>query len=321
MRTTVFVLAFWAGLALAWDPLSYGYLSEVLPVTGTSSDFGLGYFGFSQYWETDTLGFDSLYDCREGFGVVRFVWAGRYGLTSSHTISLIIPAFLQLAGPGDTTGVGIADPWICLDGWMSRDPHFILRGAIRPTLKGTLDTGDYTESDRHVATELSATFLIPVSGTLSGPRLQVSGGLRHYFTAWDQVPGSPRDSADTSPATELRGEARLILPVNRELNFHAGLEMATRGETEVDSEEIAGSQVSHVDLRTGIELDNSQLKLKVDIYYRLSGENVNKEWGIIVSGIGFDMGNLFNLGTGGRTNSTDSRDSGSEDSDSGRRTR
>lgn len=310
MKTSLFVLVLFVAISLAWDPLSYSYLNEVLPVTGTSSDFSIGFFGFSQYWETDTLEFDSLYDYREGFGVVRFQWAGRYGLTSSHTISLIVPGFLQLAGSGDTSGVGIADPWICFDGWMSRDPQFILRGALRPTLKGTLDTGDYTESDRHVAAEASATFLIPVSGTLSGPRLQASGGFRHYFMAWDQVPGIPGDSADTSPGTELRGEARLILPVNRELNFHAGLEAVTRGETEVDSEEISGSEVSYIDLRTGIELDNSQLELNVDIYYRINGQNVNKEWGVVVSGIGLDMGDLFSVGTGGRS-STDSGDSGS----------
>ncbi len=315
MKTALFVLVFLVAIALAWDPLSYGYLSHVLPVTGTSGEYALGYFGFSQYWETDTLNFDSLYDYREGYGVVRFLWAGRYGLTSSHTISLIVPGFLQISGPGDTTGVGIADPWICLDGWMSRDPQFILRGALRPTLKGTLDTGDYTESDRHVAIEVSGTVEVPVSGGTSGPRLQASAGLRHYFTAWDQVPGAPRDSADTSPGMELRGEARLILPVNRELNFHAGFEMITRGETEVDSEEISGSEVSYVDLRTGIELDNSQLELEVDIYYRLSGQNVNKEWGIFIGGMGLDLGDIFSVGTGGRTTTSDPENSGS-----GRRT-
>ncbi len=318
MKLALFILTLFVAVSLAWDPLSYGYLSEVLPVTGTSSDFGLGFFGFSQYWETDTLDFDSLYDYRDGFGVVRFQWAGRYGLTSSHTISLIVPGFLQIAGPGDTTGVGIADPWISLDSWMSRDPQFILRGALRPTLKGTLDTGDYTESDRHVAAELSGTVLVPMSGPLTGPRLQITGGLRHYFTAWDEVPGTVRDSADTSPATELRGEARMILPVNRELNFHAGFELASRGETEVDSNEIPGSEESYIDLRTGIELDNTQLELDIDVYYRVSGKNVNKEWGIIVSGIGFDMGNLFDIGSGSRTSTTGSD---RDDPESGRRTR
>ncbi len=310
MRLTLFVLVLLVTLSLAWDPMSYNYLSEVLPVTGTSSNFAFGYFGASQYWETDSLGFDSLYDYRDNFGVVRFLWAGSYGLTSSHTISLIIPGFLQLQGPGDTLGVGIADPWISFDGWVSRDPHLIVRGALRPTLKGALDTGNYTESDRHVAAEVSATVLFPISGTLAGPRLQVSGGLRNYFTAWDQVPGSPRDSADTSPAVELRGEARLILPVNQELNFHAGLEMVTRGETEVDSEDIAGSEVSLIDFRTGIDLMNSQMEISVDVFYRVSGENVSKEWGVLVSGIGgFDLGDLFDVGsTGGRTSTGSGRD-------------
>lgn len=304
MRSSLFTLFLIVCITLAWDPLSSNYLSHVLPVTGTDSDFSLGYFSFSQYWETDTLNFDSLYDYREGFGIVRFAWAGRYGLTSSHTISLVIPGFLQFSGPGDTTGVGIADPWICVDGWMSRDPQLILRGALRPTLKGTLDTGDYTESDRHVAAEFSGTVELPVSGTAAGPRLEVSGGLRHYFTAWDQVPGAPGDSADTSPGMEFRGGARMILPVNRELDFSAGLEMASRSETEVESQDITGSEVSYVDLRTGIELDNSQLQLNVDVFFRVNGQNVNKEWGIMVSGIGWGFGDLFNVGSGGRTTTT-----------------
>ncbi|HPR21342.1 MAG TPA: hypothetical protein PK991_01465 [Candidatus Sabulitectum sp.] len=301
MRLSLAVAVVLVCTALAWDPLSSHYLSHVLPVTGTDSDFSLGYFSFGEYWETDTLGFDSLYEYREGYGIVRFMWAGRYGLTSSHTISLIVPGFLQFSGPGDTTGVGIADPWIVVDGWMSRDPQFVLRGALRPTLKGTLDTGDYTESDRHVAAEVSGTMEIPMGGSSTGPRLQVSGGLRHYFTAWDQVPGAPGDSADTSPGMEFRAGALAVLPVNRELDFHAGLEMASRSETEVDSQDINGSEVSHVDLRTGIQLDNSQLQLTVDLFYRVSGENTNKEWGLMVSGIGWNLGDLFSVGTGGRT--------------------
>ncbi len=317
MRATLFILVFLVAIALAWDPLTYSYLNEVLPVTGTSSDFGFGYFGFGQYWETDSLGFDSLYDYREGFGVIRFQWAGRYGLTSSHTISLVVPGFLQIAGPVDTIGIGIADPWISLDGWVSRDPHFILRGALRPTLKGTLDTGDYTESDRHVAAEVSGTFVVPISGSMSGPRVQASAGLRHYFTAWDQIPGAPRDSADTSPGSEFRGEARLLLPVNRELNFHFGIEMATRSETEVESVDVPGSEVSHVDLRTGIELNNSQIELDVDIFYRLRGENVDKEWGVMVSGIGFALTDLLNS----VTSSTGSEGRGSGESTQGSRPR
>ncbi len=302
MRNTLFTLVVFAGVILAWDPLSSHYFSHVLPVTGTDGEFSLGYFGFSQYWESDTLNFDSLYDYREGYGVLRFMWSGRYGLTSSHTISLTVPGFLQFSGPGDTTGVGIADPWICVDGWMSRDPQFILRGALRPTLKGTLDTGDYTESDRHVAAEVSATFELPISGSSSGPRVEVSGGLRHYFTAWGEIPFAPGDSADTSPGMEFRGGALMILPVNRELDFNAGLEFASRSETEIDSEEITGSEVSSVDLRSGIVLDNSQLQLNVDIFYRLSGQNVDKEWGLMVSGIGLDIGDLFSVSSsGGRT--------------------
>jgi hypothetical protein len=318
MKTAALLSVFFVAVSFAWDPLSYSYLNEVLPVTGVTSDFGLGYFAASEYWETDTLDFDSLYSYRKGYGVVRFLWAGRYGLTSSHTISIVVPAFLQLSGPEDTTGVGIADPWICVDGWMSRDPQFILRGALRPTLKGTLDTGNYTESDRHVAAEVSATFLIPVSGALSGPGIQASGGLRKYFTAWGPIPGAPRDSADTSPGMEFRGEARMILPVNRELNFHAGLELATRSETKVDSREIPGSEVSSLDLRTGIELKNTQLELNVDVYYRLSGQNVSREWGFVVRGLGMNMSNIFNTGSGGRSSTSGT---GSGNSGSGRQTR
>ena len=98
----------------------------------------------------------------------------------------------------------------------------------------------------------------------------------------------------------------MILPVNRELDFNLGLEMASRGETEVESVEITGSEVSHVDMRTGIELDNSQLKLNVDLFYRLNGQNVNKEWGLMVSGTGWDFGDLFNFGSGGRSGSSGS---------------
>lgn len=306
MRNLLLCLLVVAGVSVAWDPLSSHYNSHVLAVTGGDSDFSIGYFGFSQYWETDTLNFDSLYDHREGYGILRFMWKGSYGLTSSHTISLTVPGFLQFSGPGDTTGVGIADPWICVDGWMSRDPQLILRGALRPTLKGTLDTGDYTESDRHVAAEVSGTVEMPISGTSAGPRVEISAGIRHYFTAWDQVPGAPRDSADTSPGNEFRGGALMILPVNRELDFNVGLEFATRSETEVESLQITGSEVSHVDLRSGIVLDNSQLKLNVDVFFRLSGQNVNKEWGVMVSGIGFDFGDLFSVASGGRSGSSGS---------------
>ncbi len=302
----IIMLVLFVSISLAWDPLTYSYLDEVLSVTGTESDFSFGYFASSQYWETDTLGFDSLYDHRDNFGVIRFQWTGRYGLTPSHTISLVVPGFLQVAGSTDTLGVGIADPWICFDGWISRNPQFILRGALRPTLKGALDTGNYTESDRHVAVEISGTTVMPINNSMSGPRVQLTGGLRKYFTAWDQVPSSPGDSADTSPAVELRGEALLVLPVNRELNFHAGFEFARRGETEVNSADINGSEVSYVDLRSGIQIDNTQLTFEVDVYYRMMGQNVNKEWGLVVSGIGFDMGDLFDIGSTGRSGTTES---------------
>jgi len=37
------------------------------------------------------------------------------------------------------------------------------------------------------------------------------------------------------------------------------------------------------------------------VYIRLGGENVDKEWGIILSGIGIDLGDVFSVGTGGRS--------------------
>jgi hypothetical protein len=301
IRCTILACVLLAGVSNAWDPLSYNYLNRVLPVTGTSSNVSIGYFGFSEYWETDTLGFDSLYSHRESYGVLRFMWAGRYGLTSSHTISLTLPGYVQFSGPGESLSAGIIDPWISVDGWVSRDPQLIIRGALRPTLKGTLESGDYREGDRHVAAELSGTVELPVSGGSGGPLFLGSIGFRKYFTAWDQVPGAPGDSADTSPAVEFRGGGRMVLPVNRELDFHAGLEFATRGETSIQSDEIPGSGVSSVDLRTGFSLDNSQLELDVDVYIRLAGENVNKEWGVILSGIGLNFGDLFSVGTGGRS--------------------
>jgi hypothetical protein len=46
-------------------PLYYNGLTRVLRSTESSGDFAIGYFSSGSYWETDTLGFDSLYEYTE----------------------------------------------------------------------------------------------------------------------------------------------------------------------------------------------------------------------------------------------------------------
>lgn len=292
-----------AGIARGFDPLYYNGLTRVLGVTESKGDFAIGYFSASSFWETDTLGFDSLYEYRDTQGFIQAAWTGRYGLTSSHTISLIIPMYLQIAG-SENPGFGITDPWISLDGWMSRSPHYLIRGAFRPAFKGYLEGGDVTRSDPHMAGELSATFELPM-GPRGGSRFDFTGGLRHHFTAWDRIPGTRRDSAETSPGMELRGAGFLVAPMNPELSVRIGGEFATRGRTSYRTEEgvrvrVTGSERSYFDLRGGFVLENPQLKLTADVYIRLAGENVDKEWGVIFSGIGIGLGDIFGVGTGGR---------------------
>ncbi len=291
------------GVCHGWDPLYYNGLTRVLRSTESSGDFAIGYFTAGSFWETDTLGFDSLYEHREAQSFLQAAWTGRYGLTSSHTISLVIPMYLQLSG-SEETGLGITDPWISLDGWMSRSPHYLIRGAFRPAFKGYLESSDPPRSDPHMAAEIAASFELPLGGR-DGSRFDLTGGLRHYFTAWDRIPGSQRDSSETSPGLELRGCGFLVAPINPELSVRIGGEFATRGKTSYEtpggSVSVRGSNRSYFDLRGGFMLDNADLDLTVDVYIRLGGENIDKEWGIILSGIGLDLGDVFSVGTGGRS--------------------
>lgn len=290
-----------AGLCIGWDPLYYNGLTRVLRSTESSGDFAIGYFSSGSYWETDTLGFDSLYEYTEKQTFLQAAWTGRYGLTSSHTISLVVPMYLQLTG-AEETRAGITDPWISLDGWMSRNPQYLIRGAFRPAFKGYLESGDPPRSDPHMAAEVAATFELPM-GRTGGSRFDVTGGLRYYFKAWDRIPGTRRDSSETSPGEELIGCGFLVAPVNPELSVRIGGEFATRGRTSYESEEgdieVPGSNRSYFDLRGGFSLNNSQMKFTADVYIRLAGENVDKEWGIILSGIGLDLGDLFSVGSSG----------------------
>jgi len=292
-----------AGVCFGWDPLYYNGLTRVLRSTESSSDFAIGYFSSGSYWETDTLGFDSLYEYREQQTFLQAAWTGRYGLTSSHTISLVVPLYLQLAG-SEEARAGITDPWISLDGWMSRNPQYLIRGAFRPAFKGYLESADPPRSDPHMAAEAAATFELPLARA-GGTRFDVTGGLRYYFKAWDRIPGTRRDSSETSPGAELIGCGFLVAPVNPELSLRIGGEFAARGRTSYRSEagdvSVPGSNRSRFDFRGGFSLINPQMKFNADVYIRLAGENVDKEWGIILSGIGINLGDIFGVGSGGRS--------------------
>ncbi len=292
-----------AGVSEGYDPLYYNTLTEVLGVTQASGDFGVGFFSAGSYWETDSTGLDSLYEFGEALSVIRVSVAGQYGLTSSHTIGIILPIYLQVAGEGDSTGVGIADPWITFDGWIERTPQLIGRAALRIPLRGALESGEYSESDRHLAIDGSLTMETPISGS-SGPLIRATGGVRYYFWAWDLVPGMARDSADTRPPIEIRAVGMLVLPVNPELSVRLGMEAATRGETsarlESGDDEISGSAFHQYDLRAGFDLDNSSIQFSADVWYRLGGENTTKEWGFMISGIGLGLDDILGSSGGGR---------------------
>lgn len=287
------------GAASAWDPLFYSNLSRVLQSTETSGDVAIGFFSAPSYWSTDSTGQSQQEDFTTSLSVLRVVAVGRYGLTNSHTVSLVIPAFIQLAGEGDSTGAGIADPWVSLDGWIQREPMIIARGALRIPLKGYLDSGDYTESDRHLALDGAVTVESEVS---PGVALRGTAGLRYSMSAWDRIPGS-RDSSDTRPPIEIRGTGFAVFSANPELDLRVGLEFATRGNVSAkigDSwQSIENSARSSIDLRAGFDLENESTTLKADVYYRFSGENIVKEWGIIVTGLGLDFTDLFGTGSGG----------------------
>lgn len=295
-RFLLIILFIVYGISFSYDPLYYNNLTSVLHSMESDGDVALGYFGANQYWQTDSLGNSELFDYSTGLGILRFQFAGRYGLTNSHTISIIIPGYLQIQGPSDTTGVGIADPWISLDGWISRSPMLIARGAIRIPFKGALESGNYSESDRHFAFDGAMTIQSPVSQG-SNLSVEATAGLRYYLWAWDALHASRRDSAETKPPIELRLTGFFILPVNLELSLRIGGEIASRGETEakINGNTIGqeNSDFSQQDLRAGFMLNNENLNLTAEVFYRLGGENTSKEWGIMVNGTGIDFLSLF----------------------------
>ncbi len=295
-RILISVILIVSGIALGYDPLYYDNLTEALHAMQADGDVAFGYFGASQYWRTDSLGNSDLYDYNTGLGVIRFQFLGSYGLTNSHTLSIIIPGYLQLQGPGDTTGVGISDPWISLDGWLTREPRLFARGAIRIPFKGFLESGSYTESDRHFAFDGAMTVVTPLSAG-SGISIEATGGLRYYLSAWDRLHSSKRDSAETKPPVELRLAGFFVLPINPELSLRLGGEFATRGETEARINGIWNSQngsgFSQRDLRAGFSVNNASLNLTAEVFYRLGGENTSKEWGLMICGTGLDFTDLF----------------------------
>jgi len=298
-RGFILTLLILAGIASAWDPLFYSNLSRVLQSTETDGDVALGFFSSPSHWVTDSTGQSQQWDFSSALSVLRVVATGRYGLTSSHTVSIVIPAFIQLSGDGDSTGVGIADPWISLDGWIERDPMIIARGALRIPLKGYLESGDYSESDPHLALDGAVTVESEVA---SGTALRGTAGLRYYMSAWDRIPAS-RDSADTRPPLELRGTGFAVFSANPELDLRIGMELSTRGDVSarLDDEwqSVDYTSTRAVDLRAGFDLENESTKILADVYYRLSGENTVKEWGIIVTGLGLDFTDLFGSSSGG----------------------
>ncbi len=292
-----------SGPALGYDPLYYDNLTEALRAMEADGDVAFGYFGANSYWATDTLGNSEQHDYDTSLGVIRFQFLGRYGLTNSHTISVVVPGFIQLQGPGHENGIGIADPWVSLDGWLTREPRLFARGAIRIPLKGALESGDYSESDRHLALDGAMTVVTPISAN-SGVTVEATAGLRYYMSAWDGLFSSPRDSAETKPPVELRMAGFLVMPVNPELDLRFGGEIATRGETEAEIEgywqDQDGSSMNLRDLRGGFNVHNESLDLTAEVFYRFGGENVAREWGIMVSGTGLDFTDLFSSTTGTR---------------------
>jgi len=304
LRYVSVALLLCASNALAYDPLYYDNLTEALRAMEMDGDVAFGYFGAGSYWATDTLGNSQQYDYADARGLLRFQFLGRYGLTNSHTISIVIPGYLQLsgAGSGESGSAGIVDPWISLDGWLTREPRVFARGAIRLPLKGALETGSYSESDRHLALDGAVTVVSPLSQS-SGVNIEATGGLRYYMSAWDNLFRNRRDSAETKPPIELRLTAFLTMPVNPELTLRIGGDIASRGETEAEINGVwvdqFGSDFSQRDLRGGFSLNNQTLDLTAEVFYRLGGENTAKEWGIMISGTGLDFTDLFSTSTTG----------------------
>jgi len=294
-RISILIILIVSGISLSYDPLYYDNLTEALHTMTADGDVAFGYFGANSYWANDTLGNSEEFDYNTSLGVIRFQFLGRYGLTNSHTISIVIPGFIQLQGPGDSTGIGIADPWISLDGWLTREPRLFARGAIRIPLKGALESGSYSESDRHFAFDGAMTVVSPLSAG-SGINIEATAGLRYYLSSWDRL-FATKDSAETKPPIELRLSGCFVLPINPELSLRLGGEIATRGETQAEINgnwmDQPGSGFAQQDLRAGISVNNESLNLTAEVFYRLGGENTSKEWGLMISGTGLDFTDLF----------------------------
>ncbi len=308
-KTLLLLMVVTVPVALCYDPLFHDNLVEVLPATGTDGDVAMGYFSSGGVWRTDSTGESTYYELESSVSSLRLLATGRYGLTTSHTVSAVLPAYFLLSAPGDSMGGGIPNVWLSLDGWMERDPQVLLRGAIRIPFKGALETGSYREGEQNLALDGGVTVEAPISRAYGGASLRGTGGLRYSFWSWGAVPSSRLDlpdSADVRPAVEVRLLGQIAFQANPELELHGGLEFATRGDTDVRTEEgeteLENTGRSTVDLRAGFSLNRSDMPLSFDLYYRLDGENTVKEWGLMVSGIGLGLGDLFGESTpGGRS--------------------
>ena len=296
------VCALAGGRASGWDILYYQNLSAVLPSMASDGDVAIGFFSSSSRWVTDSTGGSVEEDLGTALSVLRVAASGRYGLTNSHTVSILIPAYIQVSGAADTSGAGISDPWITLDGWIERDPMVIGRLGIRIPLKGYLESGDYSEGDPHLAIDGAVTVETPVSGP--GVLLRGTGGLRYSLSAFGADPTFPRDSCDTRPPIEFRTTDFLVFAANPELDVRIGGEFAARGDIEADYgdgwEKLEDTATRTLDLRAGFDLGGESASFTGDIYYRLSGKNAFKEWGIAVTGLGLDFTDLFSTGGSGR---------------------
>lgn len=288
--------------AYAWDALYYDNLASVLPVMESNGDIAIGFFSSSSRWVADSTGEVTEQEFGTALSVIRALASGRYGITNSHTVSILIPAFIQVAGEADTSGAGISDPWLCLDGWIERNPMVIGRLGIRIPLKGYLESGDYTESNPHFAFDGAVTVETPVSGP--GVLLRATGGLRYSLAAWDADPSHPKDSCDTRPPIEFRTTDFMVFKANPELDIRIGGEFAAMGDMNADLgdgwETIEGTSVNTFDIRAGFDLGGESTSFTGDIYYRLSGQNANKEWGLAITGLGLDFTDLFSTGGSGR---------------------
>ena len=103
----IFVLFLFVAPASAWDPLYYQNLASVLQSMHSDGDVALGFFSSSSRWVADSTGKQIEHDLPTALSVIRVLATGRYGITNSHTVSILIPAFIQVSGAADTSGAGI----------------------------------------------------------------------------------------------------------------------------------------------------------------------------------------------------------------------